>query len=164
MRLGSLAGIGSRLVTADANGDLSAATTTGTANGLFWGLAGNAGTAPATQFMGTADAQDLVLRTNNTERLRLKSSNGALWTAMPNNNVALGANTGATLTSRGSNNTLLGHNTRGCPYNCRQHYDSGGRCQAPEYNQRQHLRGGGCGGGQHARRRQYVCGTEWWKL
>lgn len=36
-----------------------------------WRLTGNAGTSPSTNFLGTTDAQDLVFRTNNTERLRI---------------------------------------------------------------------------------------------
>lgn len=36
-----------------------------------WTITGNAGTNPVTNFVGTTDAQDLVLRSNNTERLRL---------------------------------------------------------------------------------------------
>lgn len=40
-----------------------------------WLLGGNAATNPATQFLGTTDAQDLVFRTNNLERARI-SSNG----------------------------------------------------------------------------------------
>jgi hypothetical protein len=36
-----------------------------------WLRTGNASTTPASNFVGTTDAQDLVLRTNNTEKLRL---------------------------------------------------------------------------------------------
>lgn len=36
-----------------------------------WALLGNAGTNPATNFIGTTDAQDFVSRSNNIERLRL---------------------------------------------------------------------------------------------
>lgn len=36
-----------------------------------WGLTGNSGTAPATNFLGTTDYIDLVFRTNNTEKARL---------------------------------------------------------------------------------------------
>lgn len=36
-----------------------------------WELLGNAGTNPATNFVGTTDGQDLVFRTNNTERFRI---------------------------------------------------------------------------------------------
>jgi hypothetical protein len=38
-----------------------------------WGLTGNAGTNPATQFIGTTDAQDLAFKTNNTEKMRILS-------------------------------------------------------------------------------------------
>jgi hypothetical protein len=36
-----------------------------------WGVTGNAGTTPTTNFIGTTDNQPLVLRTNNVERARL---------------------------------------------------------------------------------------------
>ena len=39
-----------------------------------WTLNGNTGTNPATQFIGTTDAQDLVFKTNNTERMRIFTS------------------------------------------------------------------------------------------
>ena len=39
-----------------------------------WGLTGNTGTTPATNFLGTIDAQDFVVRTNNTERMRVLSN------------------------------------------------------------------------------------------
>ncbi|PLW92633.1 MAG: hypothetical protein C0592_09745 [Marinilabiliales bacterium] len=39
-----------------------------------WRLLGNAGTSPATNFLGTTDAQDLVFRTNNTEWMRMLST------------------------------------------------------------------------------------------
>lgn len=38
-----------------------------------WNLAGNAGTDPATNFVGTSDAKDLVIKTNSTEQLRVVS-------------------------------------------------------------------------------------------
>ncbi len=38
-----------------------------------WGLTGNAGTNPAINFLGTIDNLDLVFRTNNVERVRIKS-------------------------------------------------------------------------------------------
>lgn len=40
-------------------------------NGLFWRITGNAGTNPATHFIGTTDVQPLVFRANNVERMRL---------------------------------------------------------------------------------------------
>ena len=39
--------------------------------GEAWLLNGNAGTNPAVNFLGTTDAQPLVIRTNNTERMRV---------------------------------------------------------------------------------------------
>ncbi|WP_411030349.1 hypothetical protein [Spongiimicrobium sp. 3-5] len=36
-----------------------------------WGTTGNAGTSSSTDFIGTTDAQDLVFRANNTEKLRI---------------------------------------------------------------------------------------------
>jgi len=36
-----------------------------------WSLTGNAGTNPATNFIGTTDAQPFLVRTNNTEKLRI---------------------------------------------------------------------------------------------
>ena len=44
------------------------------AAGSSWGLLGNAGTAPATQFIGTTDPQDFRIRTNNVERLTVTSA------------------------------------------------------------------------------------------
>ena len=42
--------------------------------GTAWLLLGNAGIDPALNFLGTTDAQDLALRTNNTERMRFLST------------------------------------------------------------------------------------------
>jgi hypothetical protein len=36
-----------------------------------WGLTGNSGTTPTTNFIGTIDNQDFVIRTNNFERIRI---------------------------------------------------------------------------------------------
>ncbi|RZN82783.1 MAG: hypothetical protein EVB11_07190 [Winogradskyella sp.] len=44
----------------------------------FWSLTGNSGTNPTTNFLGTIDAQDLVFRTSNVERMRLRSDAGQL--------------------------------------------------------------------------------------
>jgi hypothetical protein len=51
-----------------------------------WSLTGNAGTNPATNFIGTTDAQDWVMRTNNLERARI----------MSNGNVGIGINSPTT--------------------------------------------------------------------
>jgi hypothetical protein len=39
-----------------------------------WGLNGNSATNPASQFLGTSDASDLAIRTNNLERIRISSA------------------------------------------------------------------------------------------
>ncbi len=39
-----------------------------------WSLTGNTGTAPGTNYVGTTDAQDLVLKTNNTSRVNITSA------------------------------------------------------------------------------------------
>lgn len=66
----SLAGIGVRLLYADANGNL---TTNGTPP-AGWNLTGNAGTSPSTDFIGTTDAQSLILKTNSIQRLSISST------------------------------------------------------------------------------------------
>ncbi|WP_320815258.1 tail fiber domain-containing protein [Flavobacterium sp.] len=83
------------------NGTLWVRMTTGTNND--WTLTGNAGTAPATNFLGTTDAQPLVIRTNNTEKIRIKS-NGKVGIGEPNP-------TDATLEVKG--NTIIGNTFTG---------------------------------------------------
>src|SRR5690606_7138919 len=39
-----------------------------------WLLSGNAGTTPGTNFIGTTDAQPLVIKTNNIEHIRILSN------------------------------------------------------------------------------------------
>lgn len=39
-----------------------------------WGLLGNAGTSPTTNFIGTTDNQPMIVRTNNVERVRFQSN------------------------------------------------------------------------------------------
>ncbi len=49
-----------------------------------WGLTGNAGTSTSTNFLGTTDSKDLLIKTNNTERLRVMSSgNVGIGTSSP---------------------------------------------------------------------------------
>ncbi|MBK6627647.1 MAG: hypothetical protein IPJ87_10465 [Flavobacteriales bacterium] len=43
-----------------------------------WALVGNAGTTPVTNFLGTTDNQDLVVRTNNVERFRTMGATGRI--------------------------------------------------------------------------------------
>lgn len=51
--------------------------------GTFWRVLGNNGTSPSTHFIGTVDNQSLVVRTNNTERMRV----------LTNGNVGIGTTT-----------------------------------------------------------------------
>jgi len=44
------------------------------ASNLYWSTLGNTGTNPVINYIGTSDAQALVLRTNNTERMRTLST------------------------------------------------------------------------------------------
>ncbi len=55
-------------------------------NNNSWGLSGNEATTAGTNFLGTTDAQDLVLKTNATERLRILSTG----------NIGLGTNNPST--------------------------------------------------------------------
>ena len=48
-----------------------------------WKLSGNAGTTPGTQFIGTTDAQDLVIKVNNSEALRISTSQDVILPAVP---------------------------------------------------------------------------------
>ena len=47
-----------------------------------WKLLGNAGTVAGTNFLGTTDAQDLVFKTNNLERMRTLASSGNVGIAI----------------------------------------------------------------------------------
>lgn len=54
------------------------------ADNSTWTITGNSGTNASTNFVGTADGIDLVLRTNNTERMRITSGgNVGIGTSSP---------------------------------------------------------------------------------
>lgn len=53
----------------DANGTMTWTDPAGVITGDAWGLQGNAGTTPGTDFIGTTDAQDFRLKTNSVERM-----------------------------------------------------------------------------------------------
>src|SRR6266498_727466 len=53
--------------------------------GQSWGLTGNSGTNPPTNFLGTKDSKALVFKTNNTERMRINpTGNGNVGIGMTN--------------------------------------------------------------------------------
>ena len=64
------------VLTSDASGNA----TWQTLNDKSWGLTGNTGTNPLTQFIGTTDNQDLVFKRNNIESFRLSGASGNLVT------------------------------------------------------------------------------------
>ncbi|MGX7668652.1 tail fiber domain-containing protein [Flavobacterium pedocola] len=88
IRTSSLAGTGTRMVQADTNGTLTPLAA-GTASQVLlgtgvwgsvpgitndWSATGNSGTNPATNFLGTTDAKDLVIKTNSTETARMTTA------------------------------------------------------------------------------------------
>ncbi|RTY95930.1 tail fiber domain-containing protein [Flavobacterium sp. GT3R68] len=53
-----------------------------------WALTGNAGTTPASNFLGTIDGQDLVIKTNNAEVIRvLSGGNVGIGTTAPSSKL-----------------------------------------------------------------------------
>jgi hypothetical protein len=66
--------VGAGILQTDASGNLSWLNPTALVTGSAWALTGNSGTNPAVNFLGTTDAQPLVIRTNNTERVRVTAS------------------------------------------------------------------------------------------
>jgi hypothetical protein len=76
--------VGAGILQTDASGNLSWLNPTALVTGSAWALTGNSGTNPAVNFLGTADAQPLVIRTNNTERMRITATgNVGIGTAAP---------------------------------------------------------------------------------
>jgi hypothetical protein len=63
-----------RVVVSAETGLLSQVSTASLIGANAWALGGNTGTNPATNFVGTIDAQDLAIRTANLERMRILGS------------------------------------------------------------------------------------------
>ena len=61
-------------------------------SGLFWKTTGNSGTTPATNFVGTTDAQDLVFSTNNSETMRLTAGGNVRVASTSFANICGGVN------------------------------------------------------------------------
>ncbi|MEO5673332.1 MAG: hypothetical protein ABIQ74_01675 [Chitinophagales bacterium] len=68
---GGSAGTLSQILTSNGPGLAPAWTTTASSTG--WLLTGNAATVPGTNFIGTTDLKDWVIKTNNLERMRIAS-------------------------------------------------------------------------------------------
>ncbi|MGI4872619.1 MAG: beta strand repeat-containing protein [Janthinobacterium lividum] len=72
------------------NGFAASAATT------YWNLQGNSGTSPATNFLGTIDAQDQAFRTSDIERMRiLAGGNVGLNTTAPKSTLEVNGSFGA---------------------------------------------------------------------
>jgi hypothetical protein len=68
----------------DASGNMSWLNPSVLGGAAGWALTGNSGMNPAVNFLGTTDAQPLVIRTNNTERMRVTATgNVGIGTTSP---------------------------------------------------------------------------------
>ncbi len=63
-----------RALIANSTGLVSQASYNAIVSATAWSLTGNTGINPATNFLGTTDAQPVVVRTNNTERIRVTAT------------------------------------------------------------------------------------------
>ena len=94
------AGVNGATGPAGANGAAGAAGPTGpigptgtSTSSNSWALSGNSSTNPSNDFLGTTDNQDLVVKTNNTERLRVSSKgNIGIATSTPDASALLEMN------------------------------------------------------------------------
>jgi hypothetical protein len=76
------------------NGTVWVRLSTGGSASNDWGVTGNAGTNPATNFAGTTDAQPFAIRTNNTEKARVTPAGQlALGTTNPQGALDINSNT-----------------------------------------------------------------------
>ncbi|HUW14713.1 MAG TPA: hypothetical protein VM537_33645 [Anaerolineae bacterium] len=82
----------------------------------FWSLSGNAGTTPGAHFLGTTDAQPLVIRTNGVEAMRVDAGGHVgIGTTSPGSYrlyVSAGSDNGIYVDSN-ANYGLYGHSTDG---------------------------------------------------
>lgn len=101
---------------------------TNAVNGNAWLQTGNPGTNPSTNFVGTTDNQDLAIRTNNTEKIRITTDGQlGIGTNNPNNTAALEINS----TDKGlliPRMTTLQRASIAFPANGLQVYDTDVRC------------------------------------
>jgi hypothetical protein len=84
-----------------------------------WATIGNSGTTPAANKVGTTDAQDFILATNNVEALRITASgNVGIGTATPSTKLHLVSIAPGTILNDGfEDNTILPFTTVAAPVN-----------------------------------------------
>lgn len=83
------------ILTSDANGTGSWVSPSSLGVGNAWNLTGNSGTTAGTNFIGTTDNVAFVLKTNNTERMRVSSTgNVGIGTTNPTTPLYVGFTTG----------------------------------------------------------------------
>lgn len=80
--------------------------------GFDWSLTGNAGTTPATNFVGTTDSQDLQLRTNNLERITVSATGNVGIGIAPTSKLHIYEATGTTPTAT-TGTLVLDHGNTG---------------------------------------------------
>lgn len=99
-------GTANDVLTNDGTGTLSWATVSSLANA--WGLLGNSGTNPVTNYIGTSDANDLSFRTNGILKARL-TQKGQLEILNTGNSTFIGESAGANDDLAFRENTFIGH-------------------------------------------------------
>ena len=83
----------------------------GSAGGAGWDLTGNSGTTPGTDFVGTTDAQPLVLKSNNVQLLKLYDSFYRIDAGDPVlTNLMIGIGAGISSVST-EHSTFIGYNS-----------------------------------------------------
>ena len=95
--------VGSATKVARLNADLL----DGLGSSSFWSLGGNAGTNSGSDFLGTKDAKPLVVKTNNTEALRVNADG----TVSVDNTLTAGtaSSSGIALSGRASGRAIVGN-------------------------------------------------------
>jgi len=110
-----------KVLTSDATGQGSWQAPSAGIDATAWHITGNAGTTASTSaiglavnnnFIGTTDAKDWVIATNNFERMRvLSGGNVGIGTTTANNTVTIGTDLGGPLWSVGSTALTIGNSS-----------------------------------------------------
>ncbi len=75
-----------------------------------WSLTGNAGTNPATNFIGTSDNQPLIFKVNNTQALKLQKVNTGINTIFGGNSIGITADEDNVIGGGSGNSISVGFN------------------------------------------------------